>query len=135
MNKTLSFLLLIGMLFVIVMDYSYSSDSSEVSVTAKRFISSPKSFANKNIVMRVKFVNRASIQDRDGFLKCTLEGVSEKENAETIMFFTVYLDSDTLDEWADELDMGTRMIIHAFVDKVNRNWTRLTVYELELDEE
>lgn len=130
MRKTLLFLILICVL-------SHNSFASEIAVSAKRFVMSPDTYLNRNVVMKMKYSGKASIQDREGFLKCTCEGVTDSGASyeKKIMFFNVYLDSDTLDKFADRLEDDQVMTIHAFVDKINRNWTRLTVYEIEIDDE
>ena len=132
MKKILFSLLLIGITAAFSTVNSYSA---EIPVTAKRFIAAPESYADKSIVMKVIYVNKASIQDREGFLKCTCKGADDSPAAasDAVVFYKVYLDSDTLDKWIDKLEEGLEITIHAFVDKVKGNWTRLTVYEIEVE--
>ena len=132
MQRIIFSLLFVGVTAVFGIINSYPA---EIPVTAKRFIAAPESYADKSIVMKVIYVNKASIQDRKGFLKCTCKGAVDSTAAagDVIMFYKVYLDSDTLDKWIDKLKEGLEMTIHAFVDEVKRNLTRLTVYEIEME--
>jgi len=110
----------------------------EIKVSPQNFILVPEKFEEKCVVMEMMFRNFASKQDRAGFAKCTMEGINDSLKVEEnrILFYNVYLDSDTVEKWYDKLFFGRRIIIHTYVEKVDGNWSRLVVYEIEeLEEE
>ncbi len=110
-----------------------SQDKVEIRVSAKNFILLPEKFEGKCIVMEMMFRNFATIQDRKGFAKCTMEGISDSLKIEEnkVIFYSVYLDSDTVEKWYDKLFFGKRIIIHSYVEKAVGNWSMLIVYEIE----
>ena len=80
----------------------------------------------------MKFREFASIQNREGFTKCIMEGAANSQpgNNNKILFFNVYLDSDTMEKWADKLVFGKMIRIYAYVDKANKNWSQLDIYKI-----
>ena len=108
-------------------------NAQEIEVSTEHFVFTAERYHNKCIVMEMRFREFASIQNKSGFTKCTMEGIVDSllQNGEQILFYNVYLDSDTIEKWAKKLVFGKRIIVHAYVGEANRNWTQLNVYKIE----